>query len=253
LDSESLDSGFRKGLSLKGWGSRVGVLEGFGLDGRGFCGTLFSVPNFLRARFFLTLLLFPIYLFLASCREVPKVPEGYIIFIGDSLTSPYGTVNEEETYPTLLGTAWGREVVNISQPGIRATEAGEWAKKAMSDTAEARGKPSAVFLALGANDQLSGVDAGEAGRKLEEMVRFAQGLGAKVFLVKCIVPLRNRGYASMYKQISRENNTELSGDVIEAYFGVQGGKDADGVHPTARGHEEMASSLNKDFRHFFSR
>lgn len=227
---------------------------GFILDGRGFYGILFLVSKLLRAGgAMVVLLVFVISLLQVSCDEIPKVPEGYLIFVGDSLTSAYGTVRDNETYPALLGSVWEREVVNISQPGVRALEAMDWAKKAIMETVDSRGTPSAVFLALGANDQLSGVGAEEAGGKIRELVRFSQSLGAKVFLVKCIVPLRHRGYASMYKEISKENNAELSRDVIETYFGVQGGREADGVHPTARGHEEMATRLDQDFRHFFRR
>lgn len=181
------------------------------------------------------------------------VRDGYIIFIGDSLTAPSSEIEQEDTYPSILGEWWGRETLNISRVGLSSTEAVDWAGERSSEAVREMGAPAAFFIALGANDQLRGIDSAQAGEALGALVKLAQDTGAKVFLVRCIVPLRNRGYDSMYKKTARQAEGGLSSDIIQEYFQEVGGRGVDGIHPSTKGHVAIAERLDRDFKHFFRR
>lgn len=193
------------------------------------------------------------FLFLAGCGGVDVVRDGYIIFIGDSLTASSSEVDQEDTYPSILGERWGRKTINISRAGMTSGEAVSWAGGRAGDAIREMGDPAAFFIAVGANDQLRGIDPSHAGEALTELVGLAKETGAKVFLVRCIVPLRNRGYDSVYKNTARGAEAELSADIIQEYFQEAGGRGVDGIHPSIKGHVAIAEGLDRDFKHFFRR
>lgn len=190
---------------------------------------------------------------MAGCRRADPVRDGHLVFIGDSLTSSYGGVTEEETYPSLLGQKWGRETLNFSVPGMRGTGAEGWVEKILKEAEEIHGRPSAVFIALGANDQLGGLDPEQTRISLKKIVEAAGGGDSKVFLIQCLVPLRSRGYEDMYHVVSTESGAGLAGDIVGAYLAAAGGRGEDGIHPTEAGHQAIARSLDEDLGDFFER
>lgn len=200
----------------------------------------------LRFGFFLALIMI-----LGGCGQVKMVESGYVLFIGDSLTSSSGEVDPAYTYPAILSERWERESVNISQPGLKATGALEWVEEEVSKLKQTKGSPCAVFIALGANDQLGGVEPERAADSLKRLIQAGSEMGGKVFLIRCIVPIRSRGYNNMYQQLADDTNSELSPDIIGAYFRESGGREGDGVHPTKLGHRAIADCLGDNFRRFF--
>jgi lysophospholipase L1-like esterase len=199
----------------------------------------------LRIFLFLSLVVTP------GCTRPSPVQPGYVIFIGDSLTSPYGEVGIGETYPDILSSMWNREVVNISMPGLRGVDAFEWVEERRKEAEREKGPPSAVFVALGANDQLSGVEAEAAGSSLRRLIDAIQKDADRVFILKCLVPLRSRGYDTMYKNAASGTGASLSGDIVAAYFHSDGGRGGDGIHPSPKGHRAIAERIDADFGQFF--
>jgi lysophospholipase L1-like esterase len=187
-----------------------------------------------------------------GCSKPEPVEVGYVIFIGDSLTAPYGQVNSGETYPDILSREWGREVVNISKPGLRAVDSREWVRDLVLEASIQKGAPSAVFIALGANDQRDGVSDSEVKAAILDLIDTSQKSGGRVFVIKSIVPIRGwRGYEDMYDNLANEAGVLISSDIISVYLREDGGRDGDLIHPSAVGHEAMARMIDGEFGNLF--
>ena len=166
--------------------------------------------------------------------------------LGDSLTAGLG-ISADEAYPALLqrklNTAGKSfEVINAgvsgdtSSDGLRRTS---WALE---------GDVRLLVVALGANDALRGLPAGQMQENLQAIIQRARQRGIPVLLVGMEAP-PNYGeqYAAAFRQVfqdlSREQNVPLVPFLLEGVAGNVNLNQPDGIHPTAAGAARMADHL----------
>ena len=170
--------------------------------------------------------------------------ERVVLFLGDSLTAGLG-VEPEEAYPQLLGTMLARDGitdVRIINGGISgSTSASALARLKWYGKAH----PAVLFLALGANDGLRGLTIEEMAKNLEAVITFAQAQGMIVMLAGMELP-PNYGedytgaFRKVYRDLAAQYKIALIPFLLEGVGGVAALNQADGIHPNAEGHRQIA-------------
>ena len=172
--------------------------------------------------------------------------ERLLVCLGDSLTAGLG-LNEEQAYPALiqkplaaLSPPW--RVVNAGVSGD--TSAGglkrlDWVL---------RSHPDAIFIALGANDGLRGLDPQTTEANLRAAIQKSKAGGARVFLAGLDLPSNlGSGYRSEFKavfpRVAKAEGVPLLGFLLEGVGGQPSLNLADGMHPNETGHIKVAAHV----------
>jgi len=171
-----------------------------------------------------------------------------ILFFGDSITAGYG-LDEEQAFPALIqeridSLGWNFNVVNAGLSG--ETSAGglrrvDWML---------RQEFSIFVLELGGNDGLRGIDLESTKKNLEEIIEKVRNKKpeAKIILTGMQVP-PNLGpdytsqFQEMYPEIAEEKSVTLIPFLLEEVGGNPELNQADGIHPTAKGHKIIAETV----------
>jgi acyl-CoA thioesterase-1 len=193
-----------------------------------------------------------LYLFLSLFSYPLLYAQTKVLFIGDSLTAGYG-IPKEKAYPYLVASTLKSQfkkqikVINGSVSGSTTASAVsrlKWYQKT---------KPDILFLALGANDGLRGIDLESSRKNLDKAIKYAKELKIKVILAGMMIPPNygpdyTKAFLRIYKDLSENNKVTLLPFLLE---GVAAKKDlnlADGIHPNEKGHEVMAKIVIKYLR-----
>jgi len=173
-----------------------------------------------------------------------------LVFFGDSLTAGYGLEDPaNDAYPALIqrridaaGLHW--RVVNAGLSG--ETSAGglrrvEWVLR----------QPVDIFvLALGSNDGLRGIDPAATRANLAAIIRRVRATqpAARIVLVGMRVPTNmgddyERAFAGIFPRVASEEGVALIPFLLEGVGGRPELNQADGMHPTAAGHQIVADTL----------
>ncbi|WP_105014917.1 arylesterase [Polaribacter porphyrae] len=172
-----------------------------------------------------------------------------IVFFGDSLTAGYGLDDLEDAFPSLIqnkidSLGLGYSVVNSGISG--ETTAGgknriDWVLNQ---------KPDIFILELGANDGLRGVPLSETKKNLQYMIDAVQKKypETKILLAGMQIPPNfGQEYTSEFKNIfptlAKKNNIALIPFLLENVGGVPSLNQADGIHPTKKGHQILANNV----------
>ena len=175
---------------------------------------------------------------------------GIILFLGDSITAGYG-LDLEQAFPALIqekidAKRWNFKVVNAGQSGD--TSAGglnrlEWLLKNRVDV---------LVLELGANDGLRGLPAETTRKNLQAIIDRTKGKypEAKVIVAGMKVPPNmggdyGRKFEAVFVDLAKKNKAVLIPFVLEGVGGSRELNLADGIHPTAKGHEIVAANVWK--------
>lgn len=171
-----------------------------------------------------------------------------ILFLGDSITAGYG-LDKEQAFPALIqkridAKSWNFRVVNAGQSGD--TSAGglsrlEWLLKNRVDI---------LVLELGGNDGLRGLPAETTRKNLQAIVdrikvKYPE---VKVIIAGMKVP-PNMGadyghkFEGVFVDLAKKNKAALIPFVLEGVGGSRELNLADGIHPTAKGHEIIATNV----------
>lgn len=171
-----------------------------------------------------------------------------ILFFGDSITAGYG-LEESQAFPALIqqkidSLDWDFKAVNAGLSG--ETSAGglrrvDWML---------RQDFSVFVLELGGNDGLRGIDLESTKQNLISIIEKvrAKKPDAKIILTGMQVP-PNLGpeytgqFKSMYPEIAKEKNVTLIPFLLEEVGGNPELNQADGIHPTAKGHRIIAETV----------
>jgi acyl-CoA thioesterase-1 len=187
---------------------------------------------------FLTLLSVTLY-----AQEKPKS----ILFLGDSLTEGFG-VSKEDAFPKQVERMIQSElkkniiVINGGVSGSTSSDGLSRLKWYM------KRKPYVVFLALGANDGLRGLDLDESQKNLEEIIRYAQNANAKVLLAGMLIP-PNYGpeyagrFQKMYQELEEKYKLKRMPFLLDGVAGEKAMNQKDGIHPNEKGHQYMAKEV----------
>ena len=173
--------------------------------------------------------------------------EDTILFLGDSLTEGFG-VSKEDAFPKqveqLIQAKLSRNitVINGGVSGSTTSDGLARLKWYMKK------KPSIVFLALGANDGLRGLDLEESEKNLEEIITYAQEFDAKVLLAGMLIP-PNYGpeyatqFKEMYEKLQVKYNLKSMQFLLDGVAGEKALNQRDGIHPNVKGHQEIAKNV----------
>lgn len=181
-----------------------------------------------------------------------------IAALGDSLTQGYGLRQPEGFVPQLAAwlNAQGLADVELINAGVSGdTTAGGLARAAWTLTPEV----DAVIVTLGGNDLLRGIDPGVSRANLEGILQVAQDANVEILLIGLTAP---RNYGPEYKETFDAIYAELSNEYgtlyVPSFFaGITGGPSlrdtdpavvqpymqADGIHPNAKGVENIVSTI----------
>lgn len=176
----------------------------------------------------------------------PKV----ILFLGNSLTAGYG-VEPSQAFPALIqqridSRGWNFRIVNAGQSGD--TSAGglsrlDWLLRTAIDV---------LVVELGANDGLRGIPVDVTRKNLQAIIDRTKKRYPRVKVVVAgmqvppnLGPEYGKQFRSIFPELARRNRAELIPFLLDGVGGAPGLNFPDGIHPTARGHEAVASNVWK--------
>ena len=189
----------------------------------------------------------PLALFcLIGAAPLPK----NILILGDSITAGYG-LEPTEAYPALVQAKidaknWHFKVINAGQSGD--TTAGglnrlNWLLKNRVDI---------LVLELGGNDGLRGLPAETTKKNLQAIIDATKKKypGVKIVLAGMKVPPNmgadyGKQFNVIFPELAKKNQAALIPFVLDGVGGVRELNLADGIHPTAKGHEIVANNVWK--------
>jgi acyl-CoA thioesterase-1 len=105
-----------------------------------------------------------------------------------------------------------------------------------------------VILELGANDGLRGLPVAHTRENLAQIITRCKAAGARVVLAGMQVP-PNMGpdyadaFKRMFPELAKAHDVPLIEFLLVGVAGDAALNQADGIHPTARGHEIMAETV----------
>ncbi len=183
---------------------------------------------------------------LAGCGDsvpaLPKLAPGDVVLaFGDSIT--YGTgAQPGESYPEVLSTLIGREIVAAGEPGEQ-TAAGLERLDGVLDIYE----PKIMLLCIGGNDMLRKVDQGVIETNLRRMIDNARSRGVAVLLIGVPKPALFGGTADFYERIAEDLSLPFEGEILNDILKDNEYK-SDPIHPNARGYRVLAQALSELLR-----
>ena len=173
-----------------------------------------------------------------------------ILFLGDSITAGYG-LEPSQAYPALIqnmidANKWPFRTVNAGQSGD--TSAGglnrmDWLLRSRVDV---------LVLELGGNDGLRGLPPETTRQNLQAIIERTQKKYPQVKIILAgmkVPPNMGADYANkfgvIYPDLAKKNKALLIPFILENVGGVRELNLPDGIHPTAKGHELVASNVWK--------
>jgi acyl-CoA thioesterase I len=183
---------------------------------------------------------------LSMAAPAPRV----VLFLGDSITAGYG-LDPSQAFPALIqqkidAQRWNFKVINAGQSGD--TSAGglgrmDWLLKNKIDV---------LVLELGANDGLRGLPVENSKKNLQAIIDRTKDKypEAKVIIAGMKVPPNmggdyGRKFEAVFVDLAKNNNAPLIPFILEGVGGLPELNLADGIHPTAKGHEIVADNVWK--------
>jgi acyl-CoA thioesterase-1 len=171
-----------------------------------------------------------------------------VLFLGTSLTAGYG-LDVELAYPALI--QYEIDAAGLDYRVVNAGVSGETSAGGLRRIDWLLREPVAVLvLELGANDGLRGLDPGAMKRNLAEIIARVRAAYPAVRVVIAGMeapPNFGRSYTtafrSVFRDLARETDAALIPFLLDGVGGVLALNQADGIHPTAKGHEVVAVSV----------
>jgi acyl-CoA thioesterase-1 len=171
-----------------------------------------------------------------------------VLFLGTSLTAGQG-LDPDQAYPALIqekidAAGLAHRVVNAGVGGDTSADALgrlDWLLRQRVDV---------LVVETGANDALRGQDPAATRENIRAILSRARGHSPppRLVLVGMEAP-RNLGaeyvrrFHAIYPELARESGAALVPFLLEGVGGVESLNQADGIHPTAAGHERMAETV----------
>lgn len=173
-----------------------------------------------------------------------------ILVLGDSISAGYG-LEPSQAYPALIqdkiaAKGWPFRVINAGQSGD--TSAGglnrlEWLLRSPIDI---------LLLELGGNDGLRGLPPEVTHKNLQTIIDRTKTKypKAKIVIAGMMVPPNmGKGYGEKFNAIfpalAKHNSAALIPFVLDGVAGLRELNLADGIHPTAKGHQIVAANVWK--------
>ena len=171
-----------------------------------------------------------------------------VLFLGTSLTAGLG-VDPAEAYPARIQERL--DSAGLRWRAVNAGVSGETSAGALRRIAWVLGPQVRVLVVeTGANDGLRGLDVDSTRANIEAVITGArtQVTGVRVVLAGMEAP-PNLGaeytsrFRAIYRDIARRERLPLIPFILDGVGGVDSLNQADGIHPTAAGHEIVAENV----------
>jgi len=180
--------------------------------------------------------------------ESEKQKTKTILFFGNSLTAGYG-LDPSQAFPALIQKKI--DSLNLPYKVVNAGVSGETSAGGNSRIDWILKQPVDVFvLELGANDGLRGLPIEETRKNLQSIIDKVKAKYPDAQLVLAgmqIPPNMGQSYAESFKNIfpelARANNMVLIPFLLQGVGGEARLNLEDGIHPTAEGHQVLASNV----------
>ena len=186
--------------------------------------------------------------------DVPVMgPELRVLALGDSLFAGYG-VKRDESYPARLEAALRARGVNarIANAGVSGdTTAGGLERLAFTLSSQSQ-PPQLVIISLGGNDMLRGLPPEQTRANLDSIVSQLRAKGIKVVLMGMLAP-PNLGadyrakFDTIYPAVAQKHGAVLVPFFLQPLMGKPDLIQADRIHPTATGIEEIVAATVGEF------
>jgi acyl-CoA thioesterase-1 len=176
-----------------------------------------------------------------------------VVFLGTSLTAGLG-VDPDQAYPALIqgridSAGLSFEVQNRGNSG--ETSAGALARLGWILQAP----PRVLVIETGANDGLRGQDPDSTKANIQAIIDRTRSRDSttRILLVQMeAMPNLGRRYVArfhaIYPELAAQNRVTLIPFLLEGVAGVDSLNQADGIHPTPRGHQIVAGTVWKGLR-----
>ena len=174
------------------------------------------------------------------------------VFFGDSLTAGHGLEDPtDDAYPALIQKKI--EAAGLKWRVVNAGLSGETSAAGLRRVDWILRQPIDLFvLALGANDGLRGIDPAVTRTNLQgiiDKVRAKYPSATIVLAGMMLPPSMGENYARSFREIfpalAEKNGLPLIPFLLEGVGGVPELNQADGIHPTPRGHAMVAETVWK--------
>lgn len=171
-----------------------------------------------------------------------------ILFFGDSLTAGMG-LDPNEAFPAVIQEKL--DSLGINYEIINAGLSGETTASGKNRVDWVLNQEVDIFvLELGANDGLRGIPLEETEKNLQQIIDIVQEKypNTRIILAGMEIP-PNMGpeytaeFRSIFPKLAKKNEVELIPFLLEGVAGYPDLNQADGIHPTAEGHQIVAENV----------
>ena len=183
-------------------------------------------------------------------ETAPVTKKKTIVFYGNSLTAGYG-VSPSEAFPAIIQ----KKIDSLGLPYqvINAGVSGETSSGGKTRIDWILREPVDIFiLELGANDGLRGTPLSETKKNLQEIIDKVKAKYPDTKLIFAgmeIPPNMGQAYTTefrnIYTDLAAKNKMTLIPFLLEGVGGEPELNQADGIHPTAKGHLIVAENVWK--------
>ncbi|MBT8348023.1 MAG: arylesterase [Sulfurovum sp.] len=178
---------------------------------------------------------------------IAHAKDNTILFLGDSLTEGLG-VSKEDAFPKLVETLIQTELnkrIFIINGGVSASTTSDGLDRLKWYLKK---RPYIVFLALGTNDGLRGLDLTQSQKNLEEIISHAQASHAKVILAGMRIPPNygpeySEQFKKMYQNLKIKYKLKSMPFLLDGVAGIKEFNQKDGIHPNEKGHKHIAEKV----------
>ena len=186
---------------------------------------------------------------MAASDPMPVVgPERHILAMGDSLFAGYG-LGPGESYPDKLETALRAKGTNarVANAGVSGDTSAAGAQRFGFVLDSQKVRPDLVIIEFGGNDVLRGLPPAETRKNIEAMLAQAKKRGLKVLVMGMLAPPNLGGafkaeFEPIYPELAKKYGAARVPFFLAPVVGKPDLIQADHVHPTARGIEEIVEA-----------
>lgn len=169
-------------------------------------------------------------------------PQNSILAFGDSITYGYN-VKPSESYPAVLSTMTGLNIINAGIPAETSQEALRRLAKHLED-------PSIklMILCIGGNDMMQGISMDILKNNLKTMIQMAKVKDIDVLLIS--VPnltLFGLSPLPVYQEVANEENVPLINGILSNILSDASLK-SDQIHPNALGYRLIAEEIYENLK-----
>ena len=169
-----------------------------------------------------------------------------IVAFGDSLTAGFGT-DPGQSYPDALQKDLDAQgyAYRVANAGVSGNTTKDGVERLPSVIAL---HPVVVIVAFGGNDGLRGIPIADSRKNLTTIVETLQQVHTKVVLGGITLPPNyGQDYITQFNQtyatLAKTRHLPLLPFLLQGVYGVPGSMQADGMHATAQGNQQVARNL----------